>query len=70
MRYVTSDGVDITNVVRLHRKYHGTRMVCYMSRLHHERMELCLSGEAQGNLPVEDTPATDSQTSVLLVSKP
>ena len=31
-RFFTKDGVDITSIVRLHRKYHGTSVVCMMNR--------------------------------------
>lgn len=31
--YVTADGVDISNIVRLHRRYHGTAMLVYMASL-------------------------------------
>lgn len=43
--YVNQDGVDISHVVRLHRKYHHTPMICYMRALARARREAGISGE-------------------------
>ena len=52
MSAITSDGVDITRLVTLHRKYHGMPMVCLVRRHREEaakRQASCIEAVDEQN---------------------